>query len=229
MAGIPSGCKLKTESLHRRAPAGDLHAVAPIWRGGVRVVHCVPTATALVLGSRQSGDILNQFSIDEHGLEVVRRRSGGGAVLVDPEDSVWVDIEVGVDDPRYLADPIAMMATVGQWWMTALRALGCCPPDIWQYEGAMECDAGGDLLCFAGRAHGELLVGHSKLVGLSQRRTRDGARVQGQIHFEDPTDVLLGALKAPPAVIVRRPALIEPRCRDIVASELHAALVTAVR
>ena len=229
MAGVPSGCELKTESLLRRAPAGELHAAAPIWRDGVRVVHCVPSGRALVLGSRQSGEILDQRSVDERGLEVVRRRSGGGAVLVDPEDSLWIDIEVGVEDPRYLADPMAMMAAVGKWWMVALQALECCPSDIWQFEGAMECDAGGDLLCFAGRAHGELLAGHSKLVGLSQRRTRDGARVQGQLHFEDPTDLLLGALAEPPASTVRRPALIESRCRNIVASELHAALVTAVR
>lgn len=161
------------------------------------------------------------------GLEVVRRRSGGGAVLVDARQSVWVDIEVGVEDPRYRSEPMAMMEQVGEWWMNALRSLNCCPPDIWQFKGAMQCDAGGDVICFAGRAHGELMVGESKLVGLSQRRTRDGARVQGQIHFDDPTDVMLAVL-AEPVPLVRRPALLSGECREKIESGVLDALIAAV-
>lgn len=227
LAGVSPGRKLKTESLIRHAPAGELHAVAPIWRQGVRVVRCVPTSPALVLGSRQSDDIVNSSAVERQGLEVVRRRSGGGAVLVDSNRSIWVDIEVGVEDPRYRAEPMSMMAEVGRWWMEALRSLNCCPPDIWQFEGAMERDAGGDVICFAGRAHGELIVGESKLVGLSQRRTRDGARVQGQLHFVDPTDVVLAVL-AHPVPHPRRPASLSSACRATVDSGLVEALTAVV-
>jgi len=201
--------------------------VTPIWREGVRVMRCIPTATTLVLGSRQSEEIVDRHAAGRAGLEIVRRRSGGGAVLVDANHSVWIDVEVGIEDVRYCAEPMAMMAKVGQWWMEALRFLNCCPPDLWQFEGAMECDAGGDVICFAGRAHGELMVGESKLVGLSQRRTRDGARVQGQLHFADPTDAMLEVL-AESSPLTRRPALISGPCREIIDAGLLAALTAAI-
>ncbi len=199
----------------------------PIWREGVRVTQCIPTVTALVLGSRQSEEIVDRNVAVQKGLEIVRRRSGGGAVLVDANHSVWIDIEVGIEDPRYCPEPMKMMAKVGKWWMEGLRSLNCCPPDISQFEGAMECDAGGDVICFAGRAHGELMVGESKLVGLSQRRTRDGARVQGQLHFEDPTDVMLEVL-AESSPLTRRPALISGPCREIIEAGLLASLTAAI-
>ena len=226
VARLSSGCELSTESLIRSASAGELHEVAPIWRQGVRIVRCLPTAPALVLGSRQTDDIVDRSALEREGLVMFRRRSGGGAVLVDASHSVWIDIEIGVEDPRYCAEPMSMMAEVGRWWMKALAALNCCPPDIWQFEGAMECDAGGDVICFAGRAHGELMVGESKLVGLSQRRTRDGARVQGQLHFGDPTDVMMAVL-AEHRTHVRRPALLPWSSWDIIDSDLLAALTTA--
>ena len=227
LARVSSGCELNIESSVRRESAGELHAVTPIWRQGVRIVQCVPTSPTIVLGSRQSADIVNESALMREGLEVVRRRSGGGAVLVDARQSVWVDIEVGVEDSRYRSEPMAMMEQVGEWWMNALRSLNCCPPDIWQFKGAMQCDAGGDVICFAGRAHGELMVGESKLVGLSQRRTRDGARVQGQIHFDDPTDVMLAVL-AEPVPLVRRPALLSEECREKIESGVLDALIAAV-
>lgn len=190
-------------------------------------MRCIPTATTLVLGSRQSEEIVDRNAARRTGLEIVRRRSGGGAVLVDANHSLWIDIEVGIEDARYCAEPMAMMAKVGQWWMEALRSLNCCPPDLWQFEGAMECDAGGDVICFAGRAHGELMVAESKLVGLSQRRSRDGARVQGQLHFEDPTDVMLEVL-AESSPLTRRPALISGACREMIDAGLLAALTAAI-
>ena len=190
-------------------------------------MRCIPTATTLVLGSRQSEEIVDRNAAGRTGLEIVRRRSGGGAVLVDANHSVWIDVEVGIEDVRYCAEPMAMMAKVGQWWMEALRSLNCCPPDLWQFEGAMECDAGGDVICFAGRAHGELMVGESKLVGLSQRRSRDGARVQGQLHFADPTDVMLEVL-AESSPLTRRPALISGPCREMIDAGLLAALTAAI-
>ena len=76
----------------------------------------------------------------------------------------------------------------------ALVSLDCAFPGIWQFVGQTGSDSDGELVCFAGRSHGELMVEQSKLVGLSQRRTRDGARVQGQLHFVDPTDEILALL-----------------------------------
>lgn len=46
----------------------------------------------LVLGSRQTDDIVDHRVANARGVKVVRRRSGGGAVLVDPDSSLWIDV-----------------------------------------------------------------------------------------------------------------------------------------
>ncbi|MGB0729592.1 MAG: lipoyl protein ligase domain-containing protein, partial [Ilumatobacteraceae bacterium] len=126
---------MNTESLSRTATAKDLHAVTPIRRDGVRLVRCIPESMALVLGSRQSEHLIDHERAAQRNIEVIRRRSGGGIVLVDPHRSLWIDIEVGADDPRYVAEPLGMMEQVGRWWLTALTSLNCVPPDIWQFVG----------------------------------------------------------------------------------------------
>ena len=59
-----------------------------------RVAVCRPTGPAVVLGSTQSPDVVDADAAAVGGVAVVRRRSGGGAVLVTPEDPVWIDLWV---------------------------------------------------------------------------------------------------------------------------------------
>jgi hypothetical protein len=49
-------------------------------------------------------------------------------------------------------------------------------------------------VCFAGLGAGEVVVGPRKLVGISQRRTRDGARFQCVVHRSWDPVPLLGLL-----------------------------------
>ena len=49
---------------------------------------------AIVLGSTQREDVLDLAVCREAGVEVVRRRSGGGVVLVEPGGLVWFDVVV---------------------------------------------------------------------------------------------------------------------------------------
>jgi hypothetical protein len=58
----------------------------------------------------------------------------------------------------------------------------------------MQADALGRLVCFVGVGPGEVLVGDSKLVGISQRRVRAGARFQCQWIRRWAPDPLLEAL-----------------------------------
>ena len=219
---------MNTESLSRTATAAELHAVTPIRRDGVRLVRCIPESTALVLGSRQSEQLIDLERAAQRNIEVVRRRSGGGIVLVDPHRSLWIDIEIGGDDPRYVAEPLGMMEQVGRWWLAALTSLDCALPRIRQFVGQTGSDANGELVCFAGSSHGELMVEQSKLVGLSQRRTRDGARVQGQLHFVDPTDEILALLVEEAPGLLRRPAIVDEQVRDVLNDRFLDALTSVV-
>ena len=219
---------MNTESLSRTATAEELHAVTPIRRDGVRLVRCIPESMELVLGSRQSEHLIDLRRAAQRNIEVIRRRSGGGIVLVDPHRSLWIDIEIGADDSRYVAEPLGMMAQVGRWWLAALISLDCAFPGIWQFVGQTGSDSDGELVCFAGRSHGELMVEQSKLVGLSQRRTKDGARVQGQLHFVDPTDEILALLVEEAPGPLRRPAIVDEQDRDVLNDRFLDALTLVV-
>ena len=74
-----------TEFVHQRGSVAELHALDP-FGAGVDVVPqvwwCDPTDSALVLGSRQRHELVDQSLLSAAGLHLTRRRSGGGAVIV---------------------------------------------------------------------------------------------------------------------------------------------------
>ncbi len=132
---------------------------------------------SVVLGSRQRDPTgwLKVGRIGAQGVDVAARRSGGGLVFIEPETSVWVDVILPVDHPRWQPDVARAFLWVGQAWATALKNLGLGPLEV----AAPEATANDEALCFAGVGAGEVSVAGSKTVGLSQRRWRTGARFQG--------------------------------------------------
>ena len=83
---------------------------------------CRPTGPAVVLGSTQRTDGRRRRAPTAAGLDVVRRRSGGGAVLVAPDDPVWIDVWVPAGDPLWTADVTRAFAWLGTAWAGALGA-----------------------------------------------------------------------------------------------------------
>jgi lipoate-protein ligase A len=134
---------------------------------------------ALVLGSGQPDDSVDRAAVDAAGLDVTRRRSGGGAVLIVPGESVWIDALVPRDDPLWSDDVRHAFHWLGDVWVEALAELGV---DATVHRGGMVRSPWSELVCFAGLGPGEVTVDGRKLVGLSQRRTRHGARFQGIVH-----------------------------------------------
>ncbi len=130
-----------------------------------RVDVLVPTVPAVVLGSTQPAPSPQEV------IDVVRRRSGGGAVLVTPDDPLWVDVDLPVGDPLWSDDVGASFGWLGSAWAEALGG-GVV------HEGPFEPGRWGRTVCFAGRGPGEVFVDGAKVVGLAQRRTRAGARFQ---------------------------------------------------
>jgi lipoate-protein ligase A len=65
---------------------------------------------------------------------------------------------------------------LGEAWALALADLG--HPGGAVHRGGLECGVLGPVVCFAGTGPGEVLVEGEKVVGISQRRTRAGARFQ---------------------------------------------------
>ena len=129
-----------------------------------------PTTTVVVLGSTQPTDVVVP------GVAAVRRRSGGGAVLVEPGGLVWVDVLVPAGDPLWEADVGRAFAWLGRAWAGALTDAGV--PGAVVHRGPPVVTPWSPLVCFAGLGPGEVALEGAKVVGMSQRRTRAGALFQ---------------------------------------------------
>ena len=134
-----------------------------------------PASGAVVLGSGQRPGAVDATAARRRGLTVLRRRSGGGVVLVSPADLLWVDVVVPRGDPLWHPDTGRSFLWLGDLWRRALSRSGVAAE---VHEGRYEPGAWGSLVCFAGRGPGEVFVAGRKVIGLSQRRTAAGARFQ---------------------------------------------------
>lgn len=181
-----------------------------------------PTADALVLGSGQrtiEAEVTERLA---PGLAVCRRRSGGGAVLVDGS-MLWIDVLIPAGDAAFDADLGKTFVRVGTAWQQAFAAAGVVT-DRWDQRA--ERLALADQVCFAGRGWGELTVhdgagGWIKVLGLSQRRTRWGARVQCLATFTPQVKLVSALLNGEPAPSERPRAGGDPAPADLEAEALR--------
>lgn len=134
-----------------------------------------PTDRALVVGSSQPDEVVEARALDAAGVAVTRRRSGGGAVLVDATALVWVDVVIGGGDPLWDDDVGRASWWVGDAWVEALATLG---HEAHTHRGRLARDRWSDLVCFGSLAPGEVTIGGRKVVGVAQRRTPTSARYQ---------------------------------------------------
>lgn len=130
---------------------------------------------ALALGSTQSIDDVDLDAARRLDVDVFNRQSGGVAVLLDPGAQVWIDVVIGRSDPLWKDDVSLASQWLGEVWVAALRSVGI---DSVMHRGAMVTNKLSSVVCFAGLAAGEVTVDGAKVVGISQRRTRAGARFQ---------------------------------------------------
>jgi lipoate-protein ligase A len=161
----------RAADLHRRS--GEL-ASSSQPRRSARLMQV--TAPAVVLGSAQPQAEVDWAAAGAAGVDVARRRSGGGAVYVSQRAVVWVDIVVPAGDRLW--DPDVGRATwwVGDVWASALDSVGVGGGVVWRRP--MRRTEWSGRICFAGVGPGEVLVSGAKVVGLSQRRTRTASLFQ---------------------------------------------------
>lgn len=162
-----------------------------------------PVRPALVVGSAQSMDGIDVSYCSAHGVDVARRRSGGGAVFVHPDSTLWIDVVVPRGDQLWLDDVGRSMIWLGEAWVGALVEWGVS--DLEVHRGALARNDWSSLICFAAVGTGEVVDAHGhKVVGISQRRTRDAARFQCVVNFAWDVDQLAAMM---PALAADRPRL----------------------
>lgn len=164
------------------------------WRGDAGVHHFRPVPEpfrravwihevarpALVLGSAQKPEVADAALADRLGVEVVRRRSGGGAVLLVPGDVAWLDVFLPVGDRLWDDDVSRSGLWLGEVWRAALDQVGVAAAQV--HQGRLDPSPLGRVVCFGAVGPGEVTWQGRKLVGISQRRNRQGARFQCAVY-----------------------------------------------
>lgn len=176
----------RAEPFHGKRPTDQTEP--QVW------IHRVVKPT-IVLGSSQAEDVVNRQLAQEQDLEVCKRRSGGGLVYVDPDTDCWIDLIIPTSSRLFETDIARAFHWVGTHWSRTLASFyaddsansfdpgdtrTCAPdsePKITMATTSQQTPMS-KLLCFAGLGHGELTIDGSKVVGLSQRRSRHWVRIQ---------------------------------------------------
>ncbi len=167
--------------------AQDLHDLDLHEHRGARtlgVVELRPTRPAIVLGSAQPSTIVDAEAAELAGFDVARRRSGGGLVVVDSAVARWLDVVIAREHPMWDDDVIRASRWIGAAWRASLMRSSPEAASAARIDVAQVTDRNrdGSWVCFWGVGPGEVTVAGAKLVGLSQRRDRGGARFQCQFH-----------------------------------------------
>jgi lipoate-protein ligase A len=151
-----------------------------------------PGVRAVVLGSTQPDSDVSRTAAEAAGLVVLRRRSGGGAVLIGADDPVWIDLWVPRDDPLFDEDIVRAAGWLGAAWVAALSELGA---------GRLGLHRGGSVagrwpqVCFAGLGPGEVTGHDRKVVGLAQWRGREGSLFHVAAYRQWDVDPLVEVLE----------------------------------
>lgn len=185
------------------------------------------TSPALVLGSMQDESVVDVGACRDAGVDVVRRRSGGGAVLLLPGEVTWIDVIVPVGTAGWSDDIHGPMVWIGRALAAVIESLLAGGCDVAVHEGAMRTTPWSSLVCFDGVGAGEVLLDGRKLVGISQRRTRHAARLQCCWYSTyDPSRLLeLLAIDVRPELADLAPvATVRPDVADAVPAALADAL-----
>lgn len=200
--GLPAGWPIEVVA----GDAGELHSLEVPSERLVRF-H-LPTRPSVVLGSAQAMGSVAEFRAHDLGVDIARRRSGGGAVWLAPGSQIWVDVVIPRLDVHWSEDVSHSANWLGEVWCSAL-AMG----EVWRSPLAGERPS---VICFAGLGPGEVYEdspdGPVKLVGISQRRTRGHARFQCVAYLEWEPGRLSEVLADPAdqAVVPRAHAVCAP-------------------
>ncbi len=183
-------------------PAAALHALALPEDPRPTAWFLDADGPALVLGSTQSIDDVDLGAAVDGSVDVVRRRSGGGAVLVGAADSTWLDLVIPRTSSLWHDDVGRAMHWVGEVWAAALTDLGV---EVDVHRGPLRPSAWSRQVCFAGLGAGEVVDrAGRKVVGVSQRRVRGAARFQTIAYHEvawSPTSQLLDRRRVGPGLL----------------------------
>ncbi len=155
------------ESLLESVSAGDSLPV-------LRFYSWLPAC--LSIGYAQSLSDVDQNALYRHGWDIVRRPTGGRAIL--HADEFTYSVIAPLHEPRVAGGVLESYARLAQALLRALHLLGL---DAQAHPQASIASAAAGPVCFEVPSHYEITVQGKKLVGSAQLRRRDGVLQHGSL------------------------------------------------
>jgi lipoate-protein ligase A len=154
------------------------------------------SSPALSIGYAQDRDRdVDRDSCRERGIAVIRRVTGGRAVLHDAEVTYSVSAPQG--QPGFGAGLDEAYRMIAAGLVAGLRLLGLRAVTSPGPRDPLR--ASRHAACFAAAARHEIAVGSRKLIGSAQRRERGAFLQHGSILMESHGELLAQVLRGPPA------------------------------
>lgn len=129
----------------------------------------------VVLGSTQQPLVLSK-STNIADIDIVSRRSGGGAVWICPNHYIWIDVFLPSSDVLITRDISSSFFWLGTILVEVLEKIGL--QKVQMYRGGFVKTPWSSVICFSSKSPGEIFVNNKKVIGISQRRTREGVLFQ---------------------------------------------------
>ncbi len=168
----------------------DRHLTTPTFETRQIIIHEIENPT-MVFGTAQKNMPLDK----EIKCDYVYRKSGGGAVFLAPSQVLWVDFIIPRRDPLWCNDIQQSSLWLGELWVKAMKEIGL---NGIVHNDEIRKNKLSPFVCFAGLATGEVTVSGKKTVGISQRRTREGAWFQCAALFSWPVKEIVDLLHLEP-------------------------------
>ncbi len=145
----------------------------------------------LSLGRHQAFDEIDEAALQARGWQVVRRPTGGRAIL--HTDELTYAVLAPAHEPRVQGDVLTAYRNLAQGLMAGLRRLGLQPQ--WQEQRAPWQQQRGHPVCFQVPAVYEILVNGRKILGSAQVRRLQGVLQHGTLPLEGDITRILDVLR----------------------------------
>lgn len=148
----------------------------------------------LSLGFAQPAADVDFQALENHGWQIVRRPTGGKAIL--HADELTYSVTAPLDEPRVAGGVLESYRRLSQALLQALILLGLPARADKEYPRSDDTQAGGPV-CFEVPSNYEITVEGKKLVGSAQARRKEGVLQHGSLPLYGDLTRIIQALVYP--------------------------------
>jgi len=180
--------------------------------------------SAITLGRYQAIECINRDACRIDGVGLVRRITGGGAILHDNE--LTYSVVLPADNPEMPESTAGSFKKINAFILETYRSLGLKP--VYARDAGRDIPPGRTDFCFSGNEDFDILIEGKKIGGNAQRRVRGALLQHGSIPLSVDTDRVKRYFRDP-VDTGNFTSLGEASGREIGIDELSRAVMDAFR